>query len=64
MDWAGLMQAGLVGLRLKPQEFWALTPIELQIMLGLSGKEAPMGRGRLDDLLKAFPDEPKDKVDG
>lgn len=64
MDWSGLLHAGLSGLRLRPQEFWALTPIELQIMLGLSGTNAPMGRGRLDDLLKAFPDEPKDKADG
>ncbi|MFO8127672.1 phage tail assembly chaperone, partial [Yoonia sp.] len=34
MDWAGLMRAGLHQLRLPPREFWALTPAELQIMLG------------------------------
>ncbi|MEM9785023.1 MAG: rcc01693 family protein [Pseudomonadota bacterium] len=64
MDWAGLMRAGLGGLHLRPAEFWALTPIELQMMLGLSGNEAPMGRGRLDALLQAFPDKPKDENDG
>lgn len=64
MDWAGLMRAGLGGLRLQPSEFWALTPIELQMMLGFSGREAPMGRGQLDALLHAFPDEQKDIGDG
>ena len=64
MDWAGLMRAGLGGLHLLPRDFWALTPIELQMMLGLVGNEAPLGRGRLVALLEAFPDEPKDKGDG
>lgn len=57
MDWRGLMQAGIGGLRLRPAEFWALTPAELQVMLGLTGPAAPMLRTRLDDLLAAFPDE-------
>lgn len=56
LDWAGLMRAGLVGLRLTPEAFWRLTPAELMLMLGLSGGSAPMGRARLDDLLRAFPD--------
>ncbi|WP_340423243.1 phage tail assembly chaperone [Yoonia sp. GPGPB17] len=43
MDWAGLMRAGLHQLRLNPAVFWALTPAELQIMLGASGAGAPMG---------------------
>lgn len=56
LDWAGLMRAGLVGLRLTPEAFWRLTPAELMLMLGLTGGAAPMGRARLDDLLRAFPD--------
>ena len=64
MDWPGLMRAGLHGLRLHPRDFWALTPAELQLMLGLTGANAPMGRARLDDLLRAFPDTPKDMNDG
>ncbi len=64
LDWSGLMSAGLHGLRLTPREFWALTPIELQIMLGLTKVSAPMGRGRLDELLAAFPDKAKDVNDG
>lgn len=59
LDWPGLMRAGLFGLRLTPREFWALTPAELQMMLGVSAANAPMGRDRLDALLRAFPDKPQ-----
>ena len=58
------MQAGLVVLRLRPADFWSLTPIELQIMLGLAKGQAPMGRDRLDALVSAFPDVKKDPADG
>jgi uncharacterized phage protein (TIGR02216 family) len=56
-DWAGLLRLGLGRLGLKPAEFWALTPVELLIMLGLdaSGGVA-MGRARFDELLAQFPD--------
>jgi len=56
MDWPGLMRAGLRGLGLRPAEFWALTPAELQMMLGRDAGSAPLARGRLDELLKAYPD--------
>lgn len=55
-DWPGLMRAGLVGLRLQPDQFWALTPAELLLMLGQGGGTAPMNRTRLDELARAFPD--------
>jgi len=64
MDWAGLMQTGLHQLRLTPRDFWALTPAELQIMLGASGALVPMGRTQLDALLRDFPDDVKDEKDG
>lgn len=64
MDWNGLMQAGLHQLRLTPAVFWALTPAELQIMLGVQAGNAPMGRGQLDALLRDFPDMEKDMTDG
>ena len=54
-DWPGLMRAGIAGLRLSPEAFWRLTPAELLMMLGTGG-EPPMDRGRLADLLAAFPD--------
>jgi uncharacterized phage protein (TIGR02216 family) len=58
------MHAGLTQLRLTPREFWALTPAELQIMLGMQAGIAPMARGQLDALLRDFPDMVKDKQDG
>ncbi|PJI92149.1 putative phage protein (TIGR02216 family) [Yoonia maricola] len=64
MDWPGLMHAGLHLLRLSPDSFWALTPAELQIMLGASGAAVPMARPQLDALLRDFPDDVKDKDDG
>jgi uncharacterized phage protein (TIGR02216 family) len=55
--WPIFMRAGLSQLRLKPDEFWALTPAELMVMLGVGPSTVPMGRSRLDDLVAAFPDE-------
>ena len=56
LDWNSLMRAGLNGLGLKPTEFWALTPVELSIMLGLETKDIPLGRTRLEEMIRAFPD--------
>lgn len=56
-DWSGLLQAGLQVLRLKPDEFWRLTPIELKLMLGVEGRRAGLTRARLDELTAAFPDK-------
>ena len=56
LDWPGLMRAGLRGLGLRPGEFWALTPAELMLMLGREAGDAPLGRARLDELARAFPD--------
>ncbi|MGH1577206.1 rcc01693 family protein [Planktotalea sp.] len=58
VNWPQLMRAGLVQLRLGPGEFWALTPAELMVMLGHGAGNAPMGRARLSDLLRAYPDGP------
>lgn len=56
MDFPGLLRLGLQHLRLKPAEFWALTPIELMLMLGLAAGSQPMARARLDALVRAYPD--------
>ncbi|MBL4918285.1 rcc01693 family protein [Szabonella alba] len=56
IDWPGLMRAGLLGLHLRPDEFWRLTPVELRTMLGVDGPAAPLGRARLEELARAFPD--------
>lgn len=55
-DWPGLMRLGLGRLRLRPADFWALTPLELLLMLGIDPAAAPMGRARLAELARAFPD--------
>ncbi|MCR8546581.1 phage tail assembly chaperone [Salipiger sp. P9] len=57
--WQHLLRAGLRGLRLTPEQFWALTPAELRLMLGEERGARPMGRARLDELIAAFPDEVK-----
>ncbi|MBO6603466.1 MAG: phage tail assembly chaperone [Roseicyclus sp.] len=55
-DWPGLMRAGLQGLGLTPDQFWALTPAELLMMLGEGQGPAPMGRAGLEALAARFPD--------
>lgn len=64
LDWPGLMRAGLRGLGLRPAEFWALTPAELQLMLGRDSAAEPLARNRLEDLLRAFPDREGGMKDG
>ncbi|WP_050527401.1 rcc01693 family protein [Pseudorhodobacter aquimaris] len=59
IDWAGLMQVGLHGLGMQPQDFWRLTPVELRIKLGAAASTAPLSRARLEDLARAFPDVKK-----
>ena len=56
-DWPVLMRAGLQGLRLNPEAFWALTPAELRLMLGQGA--TPMNRAGLEALLAAYPDRGK-----
>ena len=55
-DWPGLMRAGLQGLRLRPEQFWALSPAELMLMLGAGAGPAPLSRARLEELAAAYPD--------
>lgn len=64
VDWPGLMRAGIRGLGLRPAEFWALTPAELELMLGKAGGVAPLARARLDELLSAYPDQEGGNDDG
>ena len=59
LDWPALMRAGLQGLGLRPAEFWALTPGELQLMLGTQGAQAPLLSDGLAALMAAYPDEEK-----
>jgi len=63
-DWPGLLRVGIIGLRLRPSDFWQLTPAELTLMLGRDASSAPLGRSRLEELARAFPDERKGLNDG
>lgn len=56
LDWPGLMRAGMRHLGLYPAQFWALTPAELALMLGLEPGPAAMTRGRLAELAARYPD--------
>ena len=57
LDWPGLMRAGLQVLRLPPDTFWALTPAELQVMLGQGATAAPMLQDGLARMMVEWPDE-------
>lgn len=56
LDWPALLRAGLQALRLRPAEFWALTPAELGLLLGLEARPLPMGRDRFRALSEQHPD--------
>ncbi|MEM9145801.1 MAG: rcc01693 family protein [Pseudomonadota bacterium] len=61
IDWDALMRAGLGRLRLAPDAFWAMTPLELMRALEGAGVLAPgggpvLGRPDLDRLMAAYPD--------
>lgn len=62
LDWGALLRAGVRGLKLTPDVFWALTPAELQMMLGAEGGDAPMLKDGLDALMAAYPDTGPDKT--
>lgn len=64
LDWPALLLIGIRGLGLKPDEFWTLTPAELQLMLGDPGKSGPLLSSGLAALMSAYPDkETKDDGD-
>lgn len=60
MDWSALRRIGLCQLGLRPADFWALTPIELLLMLGVDPAQSPMERSRLAELERLYPDQSKE----
>lgn len=55
--WGPVIHAGLSLLRLPPQTFWALTPIEFFAMTGgMGARTAGLERGAMERLMRAFPD--------
>lgn len=63
IDWPSLMRAGLGVLRLAPDTFWSMSPVELCHALQGAGV-LPIGggldRARLDQLMAAYPDAASD----
>jgi len=59
-DWAGLMRRAFLELRLLPADFWALTPAEFLMLLGVGAGDGPMGRAQLSALSAAYPDQKGD----
>lgn len=63
LAWAELMRLGLGVLRLAPDQFWAMTPVELQRALEGAGILATgadgrwIGRPDLESLMARFPDK-------
>ena len=57
VNWAALMRLGLVVLRLRPDQFWALTPAELMLMAGVDGGVSSLSRAGLTNLAVSFPDK-------
>lgn len=64
IDWPHLMRLGLGTLRLTPEVFWAMTPVEFLAALqgaGLIPTGGAMDRNVLETLMTAFPDMPAEK---
>jgi uncharacterized phage protein (TIGR02216 family) len=55
------MAAGLGLLRLRPADFWSMTPRELEAALrglvGFTHTEAPLPRRMLDQMMARYPDK-------
>lgn len=56
VDWGRLMRLGLLELRLRPDDFWDLTPAELLLLVGHGGGHEALTRAGLAQLLARFPD--------
>ena len=58
IDWVALYAFALSQLRLKPEDFWALTPAEFSWLAGIEpGGATALGREWFDTLVARFPDE-------
>ncbi len=62
IDWSVLMRLGLGVLRLPPDDFWAMTPVEFRRALEGAGVlptdcSMPMDGQRLTQLMAAYPDQ-------
>ena len=58
------MRLGLRDLRLAPEVFWKLTPVELLVLLGVEAVLPALTRARLDEMVRAHPDIKEKRGDG
>jgi uncharacterized phage protein (TIGR02216 family) len=60
--WNEAMAFGLGVLRLAPEQFWSMTPRELERaasgVFGRPSAPSPLARRELSDLMRRFPDPP------
>ena len=65
LDWSGLMRLGFGALRLPPDQFWAMTPLELCHALEGAGLRpfagSALDRDALDRLMSAHPDRTRNE---
>ncbi|WP_298256660.1 phage tail assembly chaperone [uncultured Litoreibacter sp.] len=54
-DWPALLRVS-ASAGVRPAEFWALTPAELILVLGLEAVEKPLNRARLAELERMYSD--------
>ncbi len=54
--WGGMLQTA-AALALPPEAFWRLSLMEWRMLTTVPASAAPMGRGDLDRLAEAWPDE-------
>ncbi|MGR3712264.1 MAG: phage tail assembly chaperone [Shimia sp.] len=63
-DWGSLLGCAMRQCRLRPEEFWALTPAEFGVLLGLEGGGAVLTRNGFQALMAAYPDAGRAKEEG
>jgi len=57
ISWDELMRFGMCDLRLSPDVFWGLTPVELMMMAGQDGRSSAVSNAGLEALMLKFPDK-------
>ena len=57
LDWPAMLRLGLTQLRLRPDEFWRLTPVEFLLLAGREQGGTATTREALERLAGAFPDQ-------
>ena len=69
LAWTELMRLGLGTLRLSPEVFWSMTPVELQRalegagILAIGGAGGWMERATLEGLMARFPDNDRESIE-